>query len=143
MKIIKNYDKIIIYLFNEYLKIDFTNINTIKQALKKVLLHINNIVEIYGYYNAKIYKDNNYGVIIELEKEDYDFFDRTIDLDIKVIEDEFLFELDENIGNCYYYEEKFYYKKNSKNIIDFIEFANKIIYGNNAKKIKKKAKVIL
>ena len=74
MKIIN--DEIIkIYLNKDYLKYKNYDISKIEDSFKQIfetLKYCYNI-EINGFYDIDVYIDKNYGIIIEMKKEDIDF----------------------------------------------------------------------
>lgn len=154
-------DENIVFFLN---KIYLDNVNIKDESLieKKLIKLINKIqkqynIDLNGYYNVYIYKDKNYGLIIEMEKEklDYlDYFNNQIELNIEIIEDTFLYKTD-NIFTIdktllekliIYINKDEIYLKIKENIND-IELGqiienSQIIYGNKAKSIKKQSKII-
>ena len=154
-------DENIVFFLN---KIYLDNIDLKDESLieKKLIKLINKIqkqynIDLNGYYNVYIYKDKNYGLIIEMEKEklDYlDYFNNQIELNIEIIEDTFLYKTD-NIFTIdktllekliIYINKDEIYLKIKENIND-IELGqiienSQIIYGNKAKSIKKQSKII-
>ena len=154
-------DENIVFFLN---KIYLDNVNIKDESLieKKLIKLINKIqkqynIDLNGYYNVYIYKDKNYGLIIEMEKEklDYlDYFNNQIELNIEIIEDTFLYKID-NIFTIdktllekliIYINKDEIYLKIKENIND-IELGqiienSQIIYGNKAKSIKKQSKII-
>lgn len=154
-------DENIVFFLN---KIYLDNIDIKDESLieKKLIKLINKIqkqytIDLNGYYNVYIYKDKNYGLIIEMEKEklDYlDYFNNQIELNIEIIEDTFLYKTD-NIFTIdktllekliIYINKDEIYLKIKENIND-IELGqiienSQIIYGNKAKSIKKQSKII-
>ena len=154
-------DENIVFFLN---KIYLDNVDIKDESLieKKLIKLINKIqkqynIDLNGYYNVYIYKDKNYGIIIEMEKEklDYlDYFNNQIELNIEIIEDTFLYKID-NIFTIdktlleklvIYINKDEIYIKIKENIND-IELGkiienSQIIYGNKAKLIKKQSKII-
>ena len=154
-------DENIVFFLN---KIYLDNVDIKDESLieKKLIKLINKIqkqynIDLNGYYNVYIYKDKNYGLIIEMEKEklDYlDYFNNQIELNIEIIEDTFLYKTD-NIFTIdktllekliIYINKDEIYLKIKENIND-IELGqiienSQIIYGNKAKLIKKQSKII-
>ena len=92
MKVTKINDIIIVFLnkFNNY-NLDEDNFKDII----KILEHHN--IKIKGYYDAYIYEDNNYGVVIELIENNlgYDDFNDIIDMRIVVKHTNFLYKIDD------------------------------------------------
>ena len=153
-------ENIVFFLNKIYLdNIDLKDENLIEKKLIKLINKIQKQynIDLNGYYNVYIYKDKNYGLIIEMEKEklDYlDYFNNQIELNIEIIEDTFLYKTD-NIFTIdktllekliIYINKDEIYLKIKKNIND-IELGqiienSQIIYGNKAKSIKKQSKII-
>ena len=153
-------ENIVFFLNKIYLdNIDLKDENLIEKKLIKLINKIQKQynIDINGYYNVYIYKDKNYGLIIEMEKEklDYlDYFNNQIELNIEIIEDTFLYKTD-NIFTIdktllekliIYINKDEIYLKIKENIND-IELGqiienSQIIYGNKAKSIKKQSKII-
>ena len=68
-------NEIIIYLNKTYIKnIDLQNKKILENYLNKLLNKIKNKYELYisGYYDVKIYLSEEYGIIINIEKENLD-----------------------------------------------------------------------
>lgn len=153
-------ENIVFFLNKIYLdNIDLKDENLIEKKLIKLINKIQKQynIDLNGYYNVYIYKDKNYGLIIEMEKEklDYlDYFNNQIELNIEIIEDTFLYKID-NIFTIdktllekliIYINKDEIYLKIKENIND-IELGqiienSQIIYGNKAKSIKKQSKII-
>ena len=153
-------ENIVFFLNKIYLdNIDLKDENIIEKKLIKLINKIQKQynIDLNGYYNVYIYKDKNYGLIIEMEKEklDYlDYFNNQIELNIEIIEDTFLYKTD-NIFTIdktllekliIYINKDEIYLKIKENIND-IELGqiienSQIIYGNKAKSIKKQSKII-
>ena len=153
---IKN-DLLIIYINKIFQKnIDTNDKEQLEQTLKEIFIKINNRYQITfnGYYNINIYIDKNYGSIIEIKKEELeylDYFTNQIEMNIKVIEDSFLYEIDEidtyinKKFDIYLFYDKIYIKLKKEispiNMIKLLEHTQ-IIYGKEAKKITEKSKKI-
>ena len=153
-------ENIVFFLNKIYLdNMDLKDENPIEKKLIKLINKIQKQynIDLNGYYNVYIYKDKNYGLIIEMEKEklDYlDYFNNQIELNIEIIEDTFLYKID-NIFTIdktllekliIYINKDEIYLKIKENIND-IELGqiienSQIIYGNKAKSIKKQSKII-
>lgn len=147
-------DNYIIYLN----KINLINFNFDKQdnledEFKKIfkILKNNYNLKINGYYNIKIYQDNYYGIIIEIDKEDidyYDYFDYedTITMRIKKYDIEIFYEVEDfffikdflDYFKLYRSKNKLYLKiikKLDNNIFYKLLEMSKINYNNNIKLI--------
>ena len=78
-------------------------------------------IEIKGFYDIDVYSDKNYGIILDIYKDDIDFepIFNTIDMKITINKENFLYKLKDyrfqNWGNVYYYH-NFYYLEITKEI---------------------------
>ena len=149
-------DNIVIILGNFYLKnYDLKDYNQIEKNLFKIINK--HSIELNGYYNVFIYHDKNYGIIIDMQKEDLeylDYFNNQIELNIEIIEDSFLYEIEDifalnkNILNEFIlYKKGYHFYIEAKEKIDTIKLGeilenSKIIYGKVAKKIKRESRII-
>lgn len=153
--------KMIIYLNNMQINsVDFNKKEDLQEYFKKLFRNLKNFynMNINGFYNINVYKDEYYGIILEIEKEDIDYieyFDGQVDMNITVESDNiFLYEIDDyfnidekiiNKIKVYQYKNKLYIKiiSNISNV-DFgemLEFS-KIIYANESEQIIKYGKEI-
>lgn len=148
MKINSTDDEYTIYLNNYIIRnIDFFNneelekyINSVFNKLKKIY----NIV-LNGYYNIDIYIDNNYGAIINIKKDDieyYDYFSDQIDTQIIIHNNSnFLYKVKDFLDiknniqsnfSLYKYYDELYIKLNDEmdeNKLGFIlEYCEEICY---------------
>ena len=154
-------DKLIVFLNNFYLKKNsFSLKNNLEKYFKELFIKLNQFydIEIKGFYDISIYQDNLFGIILEIEKEDlnfYSYYDDHIDMKIRIMKKErFLFELDKfsllnkevfNYCKTYVYKNNFFIipKRTISDVnIGFILENSKIIYGEDACKIINKASVI-
>ena len=100
MKLITNGDMIILYLNKMYIRsLDFTDKEVTEKYMKRLLTKISNKydIEIDGYYVVNLYVDMNYGVVIEIQKEELeylDYFSNQIEINTKVVEGSFLYNID-------------------------------------------------
>ncbi len=153
-------ENIVVFLDKIYLQnLDLTDQKVIEKKLIKLINKIQNkyIIDLNGYYNVFIYKDKNYGLIIDMKKEELeylDYFNNQIELNIELIEDSFLYKVDDifNINKTllskfviYKDGETIYLK--AKNDLNSIELGTilengEIVYGNKAQKIKRKSQII-
>ena len=153
-------ENIVVFLDKIYLQnLDLTDQKVIEKKLIKLINKIQNkyIIDLNRYYNVFIYKDKNYGLIIDMKKEELeylDYFNNQIELNIELIEDSFLYKVDDifNINKTllskfviYKDGETIYLK--AKNDLNSIELGTilengEIVYGNKAQKIKRKSQII-
>lgn len=115
-----------LYINKEYKKIDKNNIY---ENIKDLFFEIEKIYEIEfnGFYLVTIYEDKYYGILIDIKKEDidyYDYYDNQINMKIVFKETEFLYQIDD------------YYYFNNQDYLDII-FIDEMIYGRINKKISK------
>ena len=135
MKVITNDEFNIIIFLNKIIveNIDLEDRENLEEYFKKIFLKLKKIydITISGYFVIDVYIDDNYGIIMELNKEEldyYEYFDNQIDMRIIIHDDvTFLYEIDDillldkkirkNIS-LYYYQNKYYIKINK--ILNFI-----------------------
>lgn len=138
-----------VYLNKYYIKdINFRDSDDVESQFKKIFNNLkkNYKIDIKGFYDVDVYINDNYGVILEIEKEDIDFIsmkDESVDMRIKFkMNSKFLYEIDDFFiindlnkedADIYYHNNKFYIdlKKelNLKDMMRLIE-NSKIIYNN-------------
>lgn len=154
-------DNLIVFLNNLYLKKNsFTLKNNLEKYFKSLFIKLNEFydIEIKGFYNINIYQDKLFGIILEIKKEDLDFYsyyDDHIDMKIRIMKKEkFVFVLDKfsmlnknilDYCKIYKYNNSFYVipKKTISDVnIGIILENSKILYGEDAYKIINKAKLI-
>ena len=153
-------ENIVIFLDKIYLKkLNLTDQNLLEKKLIKLINKIQNkfTLDLNGYYNVYIYKDKNYGLIIDMQKEDIeylDYFNNQIELNIEVIEESFLYKVEDVFNITKSILDKFIIYKNGDTIylkakekINNIELGiilenGEIIYGKEANTIKKNSQII-
>lgn len=157
MKIITmDLDSIILFLSD----MDFSleeDIEELENNFRNIFIRLRDLydIDIQGYFRVDIYKDKYIGIIVDIKKEDMEFFDYLdgqIDMHISIHADEvILFEVDDLylISNTltnkiayYIYHDKFYINvkealtKFEKSYL--LEFSNSILYGSMTKYILQK-----
>lgn len=140
-------DNIILNIRNERIKnIKFNDNEELREYFKKIFSKMKEKYKILinGFYYVKIYKDKYYGIIIELEKSDmeyYDYYIDEIDMHIEIVESIFLYQIDDiyiteslkEDNDIILYQNKLYLKinRNLNNIeIDKLIEISKIFYKN-------------
>jgi hypothetical protein len=143
-----------IYLNKNYISdLEIKNRECVEKYFKKMFLNLknNHHLDIYGYYNIKVYVNNNYGLIIDVLKLSNDYFkmpSNKVDMKIMIDYDSiFLYELDDyffidkykdNIKNIYYKDGKYYVELNDDVdelfYFNLLEHSN-IIFNDNAYEI--------
>ncbi|MBP3461732.1 MAG: hypothetical protein J6K21_04910 [Bacilli bacterium] len=99
--ILENEDNIILAINNENLdNIDFKNNEEIKEYFRKIFFKIKERYKILlnGFYYVRIYKDKYYGIFIEIEKSEMDFYDYyidEIDMHIEIEQSIFLYQIND------------------------------------------------
>ena len=99
MKIEKYDNKYIIYLNKDYKKINIKDKINIENDFRELFLNLrkNYNIKLVGYYNIYIYENKYYGLVIEIENEDleyYDYFDDELDMKITILENQtFIYEI--------------------------------------------------
>ncbi len=140
MKVNKINDIIIVFLNKYYINNqNYDDIKVIEKELKKLFKKLEkHNIKIRGYYDVFIYKDDNYGIIIELIGNNlgYEDFNDIIDMRIVMKNTKFLYQIDDIIKldvkyNLYSYKNNIYIdilnKIDNKNMSYLIE-NSKIIY---------------
>lgn len=143
MKIISSDEEITIYLNNYYVnKVDLLDLESLEDYMNNLINNLkkNYDIKINGYYNIDVYQNNNYGIIIHMQKEDieyYEYFTDQIDMQITIHNNvDFLYKisdffsiknfLNDNDFLLYKYDNELYIKINKK--IDYINFGNVLEY---------------
>ena len=123
MKIIVNDDiNMIIFLNKIYLnQIDFEDKEKLEIYFHKLLKTLKEFykININGYYEINVYVDNNYGVFLELKKEEIEYFsyyEDEVDMQLIVHNTVFLYEI----------EDYFWIEKELKNKILLYKYNKKI-----------------
>lgn len=109
-------DILIIELNNNYLMYKNYSISKFEDNFKDIfeMLKHNYNIEINGCYDIDVYIDKNYGVVIEMKKEDFDFdCYNQVDMTISFHNQKFLYELEDIEYNkkIYKYRNKYYSDK--------------------------------
>ncbi len=152
MKLTKG-ENITIYLNKQYIKnIDLKDREKAEKLIYKINQKYN--IELYGYYETKIYIDKNYGIIIDIKKEELeymDYFNESLEMNIEIIEDSFLYKIEDIFSIkktdkfiLRKYEDNIYLEAESISDIEIgiiLENAQ-IIYGKEANTIKNRSKII-
>ena len=118
--------------------LSFDNKELLEEEFKEVLDKLEKVykIEINGSYKINVYKDNIYGSVLEIKKDKdyYDYFN-TIDMNINIIDSNFLYEVEDYFidtsSDIYCYNDKFYLDvKNREELLKIIE-NSKVIYKEN------------
>lgn len=147
----------VVFLNKYYIKnIDFNNKNEMENYFKSLFIRFKDYynIDIGGFYDINVYKDEQYGIILDIKKDDLDYMDycyNQVDMRIVISNDcGFIYKINnldviENVINdvkLYFYNNNLYisFIKNVdiNKIIEHID----IIYGNNVNKIIKNGKLI-
>jgi hypothetical protein len=142
-------DNIIVFL-NKYVNknVDYNDSKVLEVELKNIFDKLNLYygIKIKGYYDVHIYIDDNYGIIIELIKDDIDYIDYDDIIDMKIsinnikllykIEDIFMFN---KLGKIYLYKNNLYLEPN---IYDISLFESSEIIYKNISDIRKYGRIL-
>ena len=162
MKLEKLSDDNLIVFLNSFCveKYKFSIKDNLEDSFRKFLKRLNNYynIETNGYYDIKIYQDNIYGFILDIKKEDIDFYgyyDDHIDIKISILKDnKFVFKIDDyslvNKGvlkYCYLLKQNkslYFVPKQTINQyhLGYVVENCKIIYGTDANEILNKGEYI-
>lgn len=150
MKLINKDNKIIVFLNK---KINFKQIN-LEKYFKNLFIKFKEdyYIELNGYYSINIYIDKFYGSVIEIENEDLDYYNyfNQIDMEVKLNDNVFLYEIDYeylnksiiNNSNIYKLKDKLYIQVKDNNILNkILEYSN-IIYGEKIKYVLRNSKKV-
>lgn len=162
MRIIKRNENTFIFLIPMQLfnKVKFDDKKNLEIYFQDFFLKLKDIYKfnIGGFYIIDIYVDDNYGAILEVTKEDIDYFEylnSSIDMKVSkpkkvkfLYEIEDLFLIDKKILNkfdIYFYKNKYYLnlvkKINKKELIILLEFVDIIYESENVLKNGKLVKI--
>lgn len=94
-------DEFVIYLKkNTIFDINYANENELKKMLKKLFIKLNDVynIKVNGYYIIHVYIDRNYGTVLQIKREEieyYDFFDNQVDMKIVLKRNPFLYKVED------------------------------------------------
>lgn len=130
-------DEFIIYLNKLYYVFDKSTIENILIKILKRLKKMYNI-EVFSTFNVDCYINNNYGVILKINREydPFNLYSKKTNLNIKFYDNSiFLYEIDNYFmeGKKYIYKNKIYIDTN--NVDNILEHINDIVYGDMALRI--------
>lgn len=132
-----NDDKFIVYLNNLYYVFDK---NTIESYIYKILKRLNKVynVEVYSIFNVECYINNNYGVILVIEREydPFNLYTKKTELNVKFYYNSlFLYEIDDYFlkdklddVSMYIYNNKIYVDIKNNNILKILEHTKNILF---------------
>ncbi|MFV0249648.1 MAG: hypothetical protein ACK5HP_01220 [Bacilli bacterium] len=155
MKIVRwSDDSTTLYINNLNLnQLDFLDKENLEEYFQKLFLKLKNKYNILlnGYYVIDVYKDKYYGIVIEINKDDLEYFDYTdqVDMEISIHDSQFVFKIFDIIKN----DKLKYYAYNNDiyailtESIDSIKYGeilefSELIYKNEVNKIIKYGKLI-
>ena len=140
-------DNIIVFL-NKYIirDLDYNDSKVLEVELKNIFdkLNLYDGIKIKGYYDVHIYIDNDYGIVIELIKDDIDYidYDEVIDMKILINNVKFLYKIDDIFG----FSDLIYLYKNSLYLdptnIDISLFEHSEIVYKNTDEIRKYGRIL-
>ena len=147
MKVENIDNNIIVYLRKNVLKnLDFNNLEMLENYFRELVIKMKNIynIKIEGFYNIKVYIDNIYGAIIDIEPENIDYcLVNEIEMRISLFHEKFLYEIDDlyQIPNTKIIKNGLKYYLNVNNNIEYKNYLevlenSKIIYKNTENIIK-------
>ena len=153
-------NNITIYLGKFHFKaININDTNNIEKQLKKILNTLKKTynLELNGYYETVLYLDENYGLIIKMQKDDLDYLDyfvTALEINSKVKKTSFLYKVEDILNLNKNILKKFIIYKYKKNIylsakeklttaeMGIILENSKVIFDEEIKKIKAKSQII-
>ena len=130
-------NKLIIYLNNYYcIDLDLKSKDNLEKYFRALFLKINKNYDILlsGYYEIEMFYDSTYGIVIEINKDNLDYFDYyndTVDMRIKVNNSKtFLYEIEDIfILSNDILKKGILYKYNNKLYLHFIKKVTDIDIG--------------
>ncbi len=153
-------NNITIYLGKFHFKaININDTNNIEKQVKKILNTLKKTynLELNGYYETVLYLDENYGLIIKMQKDDLDYLDyfvTALEINSKVKKTSFLYKVEDILNLNKNILKKFIIYKYKKNIylsakeklttaeMGIILENSKVIFDEEIKKIKAKSQII-
>lgn len=134
-------NNIIVFLNNELINnIELTNEDKLEKYLKKIFIKLKDIynLKVYGFYDLYIYKDINYGIVIEIVKDDlYSDYLTQIDMRINIKNSTFLYKIKDidYKGIIYKYRNNLYLEPLNKDYyyIGYLLEHAELIYKNTDK----------
>lgn len=143
-------DDITIFISKEYINnIDLKDKNNLEKLIKRINDKYN--IELNGYIEIKIYRNKLYGLIINIKKEDleyFEYFKSEPEMNIQIEDSTFLYKIDDfyreisNDVTVYKDGEDIYIKPNNEIFLGRIVENSKVIYGDIVNKIIKRSKII-
>ncbi len=150
--------KIIVYLMDKQ-SLDFKNVKSLEEEFKKLFLRLKYYYDIHiqGFYNVKVYLDENFGLVLEIDGEELEYLeylDGEIDMRIEVIEEEFLYKTKDILEipvslkkkmDIYFLEDMYYLKikgtLNSLELASLLEYTTCIYHNQNPFLLKEKYQI--
>jgi hypothetical protein len=152
--IVVDNNSFILYLNKYYTKdLNFEDEHHIEKYFKQIFIKLKQYyhLDIYGYYNIKVYVNDVYGIIMEATKLNSDYFkiyNSKVDMKIVIeinslvlyeIEDYFLIDLfKEDIKNIFYFNYKYYFtidKNININKYNLLMEYSRLVYADEVNKI--------
>ena len=135
-------EKFIIYVNKYYYSYSKDTIKDFIMNILKIIKKKHNI-DIYSLFKIICYKYDLYGMIMVINRKNDTFYKyaKKTEIDIKIIDDIFLFEIDDYFlnnkvdGKLYIYNNKYYIELNEYDL-NIVEHINKIIFGDEVIRIK-------
>jgi hypothetical protein len=147
-------DNFYVYINKICLKdLELKNKDSVEKYFKKLFMKLKNNyqLDIYGYYNIRVYENIHYGIILDILKLSNDYFklpNNKVDMKIMIDSNSiFLYEIDDyffidkyksNIKSIYYKDEKYYVDLNDEIDDSFylylLEHSN-ILFNDDANEI--------
>jgi len=108
MKIDVRDNNLIVFLNKKMVSnVDFFNKSELEDYFRSLFLKLNSDYDfdMSGSYSIDVFIDKNYGVVLEIEKDDidyFDYYDNVIDMKITISKySDFIYKLEGNIGNLF------------------------------------------
>lgn len=153
MKIDFRDNNLIVFLNKKMVSgVDFFNKSILEKYFRDLFLKFNETydIDMNGSYNINVFADDNYGIVLEIEKEEIEYFDYydVVDMNITISKyNKFLYKLNnyiDNLGKIYLYNENLYLEPIN---IDFFKMGllienSEVVYGKKCIDIIKNGKEV-
>ena len=141
MKIVTNGENLVLYINKSIINFDIHVKEQVEKFIKTIVIKLRKRgFDISGFYSVKVYQNNNYGLVIDMKKEDdLDFFPDLIDLKLVINYDSDMYiKVDDYFFVCcfdsIYFKDNYWYINindlDDKDIIKLLEFGE-LVYNSN------------
>lgn len=141
MKVVTDYDSLVLYINKNMIDFDIHVKEQIEKFIKAIVIRLRKRgFDISGFYGVKVYQNDNYGMVIDMKKEEeLDFFPDLIDLKLVIYYDSDMYiKVDDYFLVCCFdssfFKDNYWYVNindlEDKDIIKLLEFGE-LVYNSN------------